>query len=184
MSRNWWILALRGVLAIIFGILAFIWPTITIGALAILFGAYVLVDGVFSVAAGISSRSETDRWWVALLEGLAGIIVGVLALIWPSVTALVLIYFIAAWALFTGIMEIVGAIRLRQQITNEWALALSGVLSIILGIAMFFAPGISAVALVWVVGAYAILFGALMIYLAFQVRGGDETSYDAPGQPA
>jgi len=171
LSRNWWVLALRGVLAIIFGILAFVWPEITLLTLIYLFGAYVLVDGIFAVISGISSYGSNERWWAALLEGILGIVVGVLTFIWPITTGLVLLYFIAAWAVVSGIFEIVAAIQLRRAITGEWLMILSGIASIAFGVLLVIFPGAGALGLTWLIGAYAIFFGILFIVLAFRLRG-------------
>jgi uncharacterized membrane protein HdeD (DUF308 family) len=168
--RNWWVLALRGVFAIIFGVLALIWPGLTLFVLIAMFGAYALVDGIFAVIAGIASYGRNERWWAVLLEGVAGIILGLLTFFYPGITALVLVYFIAAWALLTGIFEIVAAIRLRKEIEGEWVLALSGIISIIFGVFLVVAPGAGALGLTWLIGAYAIGFGILLIVLAFRLR--------------
>jgi uncharacterized membrane protein HdeD (DUF308 family) len=174
LSRYWWLLALRGVAAILFGILAFIWPQLTLEVLIILFGVYVLIDGVSNIITAFSRRETNDRWWVMLLEGVVGILAGVLTFLYPSLTAVILLYFIAAWAILTGVLEIVAAVRLRQEITGEWALALSGIFSIIFGILLVLFPGTGALAVVWIIGTYAIIFGALLIYLAFKVRSTGE----------
>lgn len=171
LTRNWWVFALRGLFAVIFGVLALIWPQATLMALVLLFGAYALVDGVFAVVFGIAAYRRDEHWWVGLLEGVAGIIIGVLTLFWPGVTAVVLLYFIAAWALVTGIMEIVAAIQLRRVITNEWMMILSGILSVIFGVLLVVFPSAGALSLVWLIGAYAIIFGILLIGLAFRLRG-------------
>ena len=175
LSRYWWLLALRGATAVIFGILAFLWPGITLQVLVILFGAYVLVDGISSLITGISNRSTNDRWWVMVLEGLAGVAAGIIAFIWTDVTAVVLLYIIAAWAIITGVLEIVAAVSLRKEIEGEWALALSGLASIIFGVLLFAFPGAGALAVVWIIGAYAIVFGILLIYLALKVRNRSNT---------
>jgi uncharacterized membrane protein HdeD (DUF308 family) len=135
-----------------------------------LFGAYALVDGIFAVIAGIASYGRNERWWAVLLEGIAGIILGVLTFLWPGTTALVLVYFIAAWALITGIFEIAAAIRLRKEIEGEWMMILSGIVSIIFGVFLIVAPGAGALGLTLVIGAYAIVFGILFIILAFRLR--------------
>ena len=171
LSRYWWVLALRGLMAIVFGILALLWPQITLLTLIYLFGAYVLLDGIFAVITGIRSYGENERWWAVLLEGLLGIAVGVLAFVWPDVTGLVLLYFIAAWAVITGIFEIFAAIRLRRELTGEWLMVLSGLLSIAFGVALVIFPAAGALALTWLIGAYAIFFGILLIILAFRLRG-------------
>jgi uncharacterized membrane protein HdeD (DUF308 family) len=171
LSRYWWVLALRGVVAIIFGVLAVIWPALTLFTLVLLFGAYAFVDGIFAVVAGITSRERDQRWWATVLEGVAGIIFGVLTFVWPGMTALVLLYFIAAWAFVTGILEIVAAVQLRKVITNEWMLILGGIVSIIFGVLLALFPGAGALGLTWMIGIYAIVFGILFIILAFRLRG-------------
>lgn len=171
LSRYWWLIALRGAFAIIFGILALVWPVLTLGALIILFGVYAVVDGISAIITGFSDRHRNDRWWALLVEGIIGIGAGIMAFIWPNLTAVLLLYFIAVWALLTGVFEIIAAIRLRQELANEWVLGLSGVLSILFGLVLAFNPGTGAVALIWIIGSYAILFGGLLLYLAFKVRG-------------
>jgi uncharacterized membrane protein HdeD (DUF308 family) len=170
-SRNWWMFAVRGVVAVIFGVLALIWPGLALQVLVLVFGAYALVDGIFAVIAGIAARGYFDRWWAVLLEGLAGILIGVLTFFWPNITALVLLYFIAAWALITGIFEIVTAIQLRRVITNEWMYILGGLLSILFGLLMFVFPGTGALSVIWLIGIYAIVFGISEIIFAFRLHG-------------
>jgi uncharacterized membrane protein HdeD (DUF308 family) len=181
LARNWWVVALRGVFAIIFGVLALIWPGLTLFVLIVMFGAYALVDGIFAVIAGIASYGRNERWWAVLLEGIAGIVLGLLTFFYPGVTALVLVYFIAAWALITGVFEIAAAIRLRKEIEGEWMMVLSGIASIIFGVFLVVAPGAGALGLTWVIGAYAILFGVLLLILAFRLRNlpRDEQTIDA-----
>src|SRR5918998_4046388 len=171
LSRNWWALALRGLAAIIFGILAFVWPGITLWALILLFGAYMLVDGVFAIVAAVRVAGEAARWWLLLVEGILGVLAGIIAFVWPGLTALALLYFVAAWATVTGIFEIVGAIRLRREIEGEWALILSGALSVLFGVLLVvLGPGVGLLSLVWLIGVYAVAFGVLLLILAFRVR--------------
>jgi len=171
LSRYWWLIALRGAFAIIFGTLAFVWPVLTLGALIILFGAYALVDGISTIIAGVSDRHTNNRWWALLVEGVVGIAAGIVAFIWPNLTAVLLLYFIAVWALFTGVFEIIAAIRLRQELENEWVLGLTGVLSILLGLILVVNPRAGAVALIWIIGSYAVIFGGLLLYLSIKLRG-------------
>jgi len=169
LAKNWWLLLLRGIAAIIFGILAFAWPGITLLTLVILYGAYALVDGVLSIWAAIGGGGATPRWWLVVV-GLLGIAAGLLTFFWPGITAFVLLMFIGAWALVHGIFEIIGAIRLRKEIDNEWMLILSGALSVLFGAAMLIMPGAGALALIWVIGAYSIIFGVLFIGFAFRLK--------------
>jgi uncharacterized membrane protein HdeD (DUF308 family) len=183
LARNWWVFALRGLAAILFGILAIVWPLLTLQVLVLLFGAYALVDGVFTIIAGVASHERNQRWWMMLLEGLAGIIVGVLTFIWPETTALVLLYFIAAWAIITGVLEIVAAVRLRREIDNEWMMGIAGAASILFGLILFIFPGAGALSLVWLIGVYSILFGILLVVFAFRLRGIPRDTRTAGGTP-
>jgi uncharacterized membrane protein HdeD (DUF308 family) len=179
LSRNWWALALRGVLAIVFGIIAFLWPNITVVSLVWLFGAYALADGILAIAAAWRASAGGQHWGELFVEGLLGIVVALIAFFRPDITALVAVYLVAAWAVITGVMEIVEAVRLRQVIDNEWTLGLMGVVSVLFGILLFYRPGAGVLAWVWVIAAYAILFGILLLVLAFRVRnlGHDITTH-------
>jgi uncharacterized membrane protein HdeD (DUF308 family) len=171
LARNWWALALRGLAAILFGILAFAWPAITLFVLVIFFGAYMLVDGIFAIVAAVRAAGEEARWWLLLVEGILGVVAGLVAFFWPGLTALALLYLIAAWAIVTGIMEIVGAIRLRQEMVGEWALILGGALSVLFGVLLVAIPvRAGLLSLTWLIGAYAVAFGVLLVILAFRVR--------------
>ena len=170
LSQNWWLVVLRGILAILFGLSAFVWPSITWLTLIIMFGVYAIVDGLVAIGTGLARTKESSRWWAFLLEGLISIGAGVIALIWPGLTALVLVYMIASWALITGILEIVAAIRLRNEITNEWVLALGGLFSIGLGVLLFLQPAAGGLAIIWTIAAYALIFGVLLIILGFRLR--------------
>ena len=187
LARNWWALALRGVAAVLFGIMAFAWPGMTLGVLVLLYGAYALVDGVLAIIAAVAGRTSGMPWWALLLEGVLGITVGILTFAWPGITALVLLYLIAAWAVATGVFEVVAAIRLRREIRGEWLLALSGVISVLFGIALVINPVGGALAVVWLIGAYAIAFGVLLIALGFRLRGAAKkfaTTTDLPTGPS
>jgi uncharacterized membrane protein HdeD (DUF308 family) len=172
LSRNWWTLALRGLAAVIFGVLAFIWPGITITILVLFFGAYVLWDGIFALVSAF--RTEGSRRWPLVLEGVVGIIVGLIAFLWTDVATLSLLLLIGAWAVITGIFEIIAAIRLREEIEGEWLMLISGVLSVLFGIALFLWPAAGALAVTWIIATYAILFGILLIVLGFRLRSRNE----------
>ena len=168
---NWWALALRGLAAILFGIAALVVPHIALVVLIALFGAYALVDGVFAIVSAVRAAERHMRWWPLLLEGLAGIVVWVLTFVWPVVTALLLLYFIASWAIVTGVFEILAAVRLRREITGEWLLGLTGVLSVVFGLLLIIFPGAGALTVVWLIGIYALVFGVLLVGLALRLRG-------------
>lgn len=170
LTRNWWAVALRGVAAILFGFFAFFLPGISLAVLVLLFGAYSLVDGIFAIVSAIRRRESRDRWWVLLLAGVAGVAAGVITLFWPGITALALLYLIAAWALVAGAFEIAAAIRLRKVITGEWLLALSGIASVALAILLVLFPGPGALVMIWLIGAYALIGGVLLVALGFRLR--------------
>jgi uncharacterized membrane protein HdeD (DUF308 family) len=180
LSQNWWLVALRGVLAILFGIAAFAWPGITLLTLVLFFGVYAIIDGVIAVVTGLSRTRQTPRWWMFLLEGLLNIAAGIVALLMPGLATLVLIYILASWAVITGILEIAAAIRLRHEITNEWFLALGGVLSIGLGVLLFLQPAAGGLAIIWTIAAYAVLFGILLVTLGIRLRN---WRVDEPSEP-
>lgn len=170
LGERWWMLLIRGIAAIIFGVLAFIWPGVTVWVLVVMFGAYALVDGIFSLIAAFAMRDRVERWWVMALEGVIGILAGIVVFVWPGVSALVLLYVIAIWAIITGILEIVAAIQLRREISGEWLLGLAGLASIVFGVLAILFPGAGALAVIWLIAAYAILFGIVLVALAFRVR--------------
>src|SRR5262249_10613732 len=144
LARHWWVVALRGLAAVLFGILAFAWPGMTLAVLVLLFGAYALVDGVLGVIAAI--RGDSDHRLAMAAEGVVGILAGLAAFAWPGLTALVLLYIIAFWAILTGVIEIAAAVRLRRVLQNEWGLIVGGALSILFGVILVVAPGAGAVA--------------------------------------
>lgn len=169
LAKNWWLVLLRGIAGILFGILAFAWPGITLLSLVILYGVYALLDGLFAIVAGFKGAGAEARWWLILI-GILGVAAGLLTFFWPGITALVLTIFIGAWALIHGIFEIVGAIKIRKEIDNEWWLILSGAISVLFGLIILVMPGAGALALVWLIGAYAIVFGALLVGFAFRLK--------------
>jgi uncharacterized membrane protein HdeD (DUF308 family) len=171
LTRNWWAIALRGVAAVVFGILALLLPVTTLAALILLFGAYAIVEGVFSLIGAGRGHADEPRWPL-VLQGLVSIAAGIVTFLWPGLTGLVLLYVIAAWALVTGMLQIVATVRLHSRIRGEWWLMLSGILSAVAGVLMMWAPGAGALALVLWIGAYAIVFGILLIVLAFRLRSG------------
>ncbi|HEY1370964.1 MAG TPA: HdeD family acid-resistance protein [Candidatus Binatia bacterium] len=169
LASNWWVVLLRGIAGIVFGIATFFAPAISLAFLVLLFGAYALVDGVLTLISAV--RNTTNRrWWVLLIEGLVGVIAGIITFVWPGITAVALLYVIAAWALITGALEIAEAIRLRKVIDNEWLLVLSGIVSIALGVLLAMFPGPGALAVVLWIGAYALIFGILLVGLGFRLR--------------
>jgi len=165
-----WQLTIRGLALILFGIMALIWPNLTVAVLAILFGVYALVDGVVAVVGAILNRKTSPNWTLLLIVGLISIIAGIFAISNPGVTSLALLYIIAVWALLIGLVSILTAVRLRREIEGEWVMIAAGVLSIVFGIALIVAPGAGAVALVWLIGAYAIILGILDMLLAARAR--------------
>jgi uncharacterized membrane protein HdeD (DUF308 family) len=181
LRHPWWALAIRGFAALIFGLLTFLIPGVTIALLVLWFGAYALVDGIFSIIAAWRSPDGRARWGSLLIEGIAGIVAGVLTFLWPHITATVLVFLIAGWAVVTGVFEIVAAIRLRRLIANEWALIAMGVLSVIFGLFVFVAPIAGAIAIAFTIGAYAIIFGVLLLVLAFRMRSWLRTHDTLPG---
>ena len=171
LSRFWHMLLLRGVVSVLFGVTLFVWPGISLASLVLLFGAFVLVDGFANIATAIRGRQENENWWVALLAGIAGIALGVLTFVVPGITALTLLFYIAIWAVATGLLEIVAAIELRKEIKGEGWLLLSGLASVVFGVLLIARPGAGALAVLWLIAAYAIVFGAILIVLAFKARG-------------
>jgi uncharacterized membrane protein HdeD (DUF308 family) len=169
LAKNWWMLLLRGIAAIIFGGLALAWPGMTLLTLVLFYGAYALVDGVLAISAAVTGGTLLPRWWLAVV-GLLGIAAGLLTFLMPGLTAIVLLYFIAGWAIATGVFQIIGAIKLRKEIDNEWLLILGGIISVLFGAAMIAAPGAGALALVTVIGIYAVIIGVLLVVLSFRLK--------------
>jgi uncharacterized membrane protein HdeD (DUF308 family) len=169
-TLSWWALALRGLLAIIFGILVFRWPGLTIDILVLFFGANALIDGVLALVAAIRGSATGGRWWGMLLQGILGIATGIITFLMPGLVAIVLLFLIAAWAIVIGIFEIVAAVRLRKEIQGEWLLALRGVLAIVFGVVLFAWPAAGVLAVVWLIGVFSIALGVVNLALAFRLR--------------
>jgi uncharacterized membrane protein HdeD (DUF308 family) len=173
LSRHWWAVALRGVTAILFGVLALVWPEITVFALVIVFGAYALVDGAFTLVAAFGNRgggrTPGSRAWL-FARGVAGILTGIIAAVWPGITALALLWMIALWAMVTGVFDIVAAFQLRKQMRREWLLALSGALSVVFGVLLVVWPAAGVLTLVVLIGIAAIAFGITLLMLGVRLR--------------
>src|SRR5262245_10344595 len=170
LKRGWMSLLLRGILAVIFGIMALAWPGLTVASLVIVFAAFALVEGVFAVSAAIAARKEFDDWWVLLLEGLLAIAFGVITFEHPGITALVLLLYISAWAILSGILRIALAIKLRKEMQGEWLLILAGVAAVLFGLAVMARPEAGAIALAWMIGTFALIEGFALIAFSFQVK--------------
>src|SRR2546430_11623422 len=170
LKLNWWLLALRGLVAVLFGILAFMWPGATLITLVWLFGAVALVSGILSLVLAAKTPKGYPKVGSLIFGGLLGILAGLLAFVMPGITALGLLILIAAWAIVTGIMELVAAIRLRKIINNEWLLILAGLLSVAFGVLLILMPAAGALALIWWIGIWALIFGILLMVLAFRMR--------------
>ena len=170
LAHNWWMLCLRGILALVFGLLCVAYPGVTLIVMKIMFGVYALLDGILALASSISAAKGRPRWRSTLLEGAAGIFLGLLILIWTDITAFGLLYLIGVWAIITGIFEITAAIRLRQHFTNEWLLIMGGAASVIFGLLILVIPRAGVLAVVWWIGTYAIFFGMVFVALALRLR--------------
>ena len=171
LAHSWHWVLLRGIFALLFGIFAFLWPGITLAVLVLVWGAYAIADGVMALIAAFTMHEEGKPMASLIIVGILGIAAGIVTFLWPGMTALVLLLFIASWAVLMGIFEIAAAIRLRKHIENEWLLALSGVVSILFSVLMFLQPGAGALAVVWLIGSFAIFFGILLIALGIRLKG-------------
>ncbi len=169
-AKYWWAVLLRGIFAVIFGVLAFGWPGETLAALILLFGVWVLVDGVFAFVNAFSRWGERDDRWLLFLEGVLGVVIGIITFTAPAVTEIALLFYIIAWSLATGVLKIVGAIRLRHEIEGEFWLILSGIASIVFAFIVALFPAAGILGLVWAIGTYAIIFGAFQIALGLKLR--------------
>lgn len=170
LARNWWIVLLRGIAAIIFGLAAFVWPGLTLTVLVMLFGAFILVDGVLGTVDAIRYRKSLGNWWYWLLDGILGIVAGGVMLLMPGISAFVLLVFVAAWSVLGGALRIFAAIQLRKKIDGEWFLGLSGLLSIVFGVAIVALPHAGLVSIAWIIGFWAVAFGVVFILLSLRLR--------------
>lgn len=170
LSQNWWVLLLRGCAAFLFGVLAFAIPGISLETLVLLFGAFCLADGLMAAWTAIWHRRQAENGWLLLIGGLLGIGVGLMTIFQPAVTALGLLFYIAIWAVSTGVVQVLKAIRLRNEIENEWLLALAGLASLALGVLLMARPAPGALALLWLIASYAVVRGLLLVALALEVR--------------
>ena len=169
-ATRWWVVLLRGIIAIAFGVAAFTWPAVTVATLVLLFGWYAFIDGVFSLGTAISRRTDRDhRWWL-VLEGIVGIWLGIVTLRAPALTAMMLVFFISIWAMAMGFLRIAAAIRLRKDISGELWLVLSGILSVLFALMLILQPGVGLIGLIWILAFYAIILGVFEILLGFELR--------------
>lgn len=171
LCRNWWAVAIRGTMAVLFALGTFLWPRLTLAVLVLWFGAYLTIDGIFAMLSALRAAKEKARWWPFLLEGLVGISLGVATFIWPAITALALLWVVAGWALLSGVFRVAAAIRLRREIRGEWLLALSGLASIGFGLGVAVFPQAAGLAIAWIIAGYAAVLGVILIVLAFRLRG-------------
>ncbi len=169
--RHWWTIALGGLLGILFGIVALVWPQVTLMALVYVFAAFAVLDGVLTLFFSIATHKEDERWGMLAASGIAEIVLGVVIFIWPQITAQIFVYMVAAWAIMTGVFEILAAADFRGVIDNGWLLILTGLLSVAFGVLLIVYPSAGAISLVWIIGLYAIVNGILDIVFAFRLHG-------------
>jgi len=170
LARNWWTLVVRGVLAVVLGVIAFANPAAAVAAFVFLFGVYAIVDGVLAIIGGVRAAEHHERWWTFILEGVVDILAGIIAFGAPAVAAFALVLVVAFWAIITGVLELLAAIRLRREIEGEWLLVINGILSLVFGGILLLRPAAGLLVVVWWIGAYAIVFGIVLLALAFRLR--------------
>ena len=177
-SKCWWIFSLRGIIAIVFGLAALLWPALTLGVMVLLFGLFALLEGLSAVVTSFGKGDEKGGWTL-LLEGLVGVLVCVIVLLgtgigsifWPKVAAVMLVYYIAGWAMLAGLFKIITAIRIRAEVKGEWVLGLSGLISILVGLILILRPGTGVLAVAWLIGIFAIILGIFELLLGLKFRG-------------
>lgn len=170
LSRYWWMILLRGIVAVLFGVMVFAQPGITLVSLVFVFACFAIFDGLTNVVTALGGRREHDHWWVLLLAGIAGMLIGILTFVSPGITALALLFYIALWAIATGLMQIVAAVRLRKEIEGEFWLGLAGAASVLFGLLLITRPAAGALAVLWLIGSYAVAYGVILLVLAFKAR--------------
>lgn len=171
-ARDWPVMGLQGLIGLVFGILVLIWPAITLQVLLYLFAAYVLVDGLLSLGSGLRIEAPRQRSWARVLRGCVEIVAALVTLFWPAITASVLLYIIALWAIITGLLQVVAAYQFREEIAGETLLAVAGVVSIVFGLLLFARPMAGALAMVTLIGVFGLIYGVLLLAFAFLLRGG------------
>ena len=166
LTQHWWVVLLRGVLAILFGVMAYAWPGVTLAVLVLFWGAYALTDGIFEVIAGVRGK-----WGALTLLGVLGIAAGIVTFVWPGITAITLVWVFAFWAIVAGVLQVSAAIRLRREIQGEWLWILSGVCTALLGVLLLLYPGAGALSIIWLIAGLAVVWGILLVMLAFKLKG-------------
>ena len=171
LARNWWVFVLRGVAAILFGVVAFMWPGITLAALVLLFAFWALFDGILALIGSVGAAEAHEPWWPLVFMGLLGIAAGLFTLRWPGITALALLFVIAYWSILRGLLEIVAAVRLRHLIPGDWWVIISGIASIAFGVLLVMYPASGLLAVIWLIGIYAVVFGISLIMFGVRLKG-------------
>jgi len=174
-THHWWVFLIQGLLAVVFGVLALAQPGITLESLILLFAIWVTADGVLALFSSMAAAEAREPWWPLVFTGILGIGVGIITFKWPGITALALLALISFWSILRGVLEVVTAVRLRQVIEGEFWLGLSGVASILFGVALVVYPAAGALAVVWLIGIYAIVFGFTLVMLGFKLKGAQTT---------
>ena len=171
LARHWWVFLIRGLVAIAFGLVAFFYPAATLITFILFYAVFSIVDGVFAMVSAVRGHEGPGaRWWLALI-GVLGVLAGLAAYLWPGLTALALLTLIGIWALVYGVVEIIGAIRLRKEIDNEWLLLVHGILAALFGLIVLVRPGAGALALIWLVASFALASGVVLVILSFRLKG-------------
>jgi uncharacterized membrane protein HdeD (DUF308 family) len=183
-ARNWWAILIRGLIAIAFGVVAILWPNETLFILITIFGIFCFVDGIFALIAALRAATHHAHWAALLVEGILGLIVGIIAIFHPSAAAVAFLFLIAAWAIITGFLELFAAFRLRSELGGEVLLILGGIVSIIFGIVLFAVPSAGVVIIAWLIGLYAILFGVILVGLSFRLKAWHDSGSAGGTQPA